>query len=199
MKSGECGHPTFNTFVSSHSYRSEDHQILDPHITVIMAHGKRSRDASTSSDEEMESTDSMSDLSSSEHQDHSSEQVSKRQQLDGSQGGQSSSGSSIRCSLPPHAEMDFSTYDAYEIHHQQYHLHRCSECHRNFPSDHYLQLHISENHDPITAVKRDRGERTVCYDQVEAICRNADVIASLAASWRIVIVNARRRRNVECI
>jgi hypothetical protein len=69
----------------------------------------------------------------------------------------------MQCELPPHNILKFASYEAYEIHYQQCHINCCSECEKNFPSDHYLNLHISENHDPITAIKRERGERTVYF------------------------------------
>ena len=104
--------------------------------------GKRSREATVSSEDEMSSSD-----------DSAISQPSpiKRVQLDASNGKQPVSGPRIT----------FSTFEEYSVHYQQNHLNRCSECGTNFPSDHYLQLHIAENHDPIVAIKRERGERTV--------------------------------------
>lgn len=67
----------------------------------------------------------------------------------------------IKCSLPPHQPLDFVSLDQYDVHYKKTHMNRCSECHRNFPDEHYLHLHISENHDPFNAAKRDQGERTV--------------------------------------
>lgn len=67
----------------------------------------------------------------------------------------------ITCSLPPHPPTSFTSYEAYEVHYQKTHLHRCARCHRNFPDEHFLHLHIVENHDPITAARRERGEKTV--------------------------------------
>lgn len=125
-----------------------------------MASGKRPRDGE-GSDDDMDSGGSSSPAISSSAPTDEPEQPMKRLQLDGNRASTSSTEQNIRCSLPPHAEMVFPTYDAYEVHHEQYHLHRCSECHKNFPSDHYLHLHIAENHDPITTVKRERGEKTV--------------------------------------
>ncbi|KAL5114337.1 hypothetical protein ACEQ8H_007774 [Pleosporales sp. CAS-2024a] len=67
----------------------------------------------------------------------------------------------MRCSLPPHEPLSFASFDAYDVHHQKMHMNRCCECHRNFPDEHFLHLHIAENHDPINASKRDKGEKTV--------------------------------------
>jgi hypothetical protein len=65
------------------------------------------------------------------------------------------------CSLQPHLPLTFSSHEDYEIHYLQQHTNRCQECQRNFPYDHYLQLHITENHDSFAAVKRHRGEAIV--------------------------------------
>ncbi|CRG87106.1 hypothetical protein PISL3812_04121 [Talaromyces islandicus] len=65
------------------------------------------------------------------------------------------------CSLPPHREtIDFASYDEYETHYLQTHVNRCSECGRNFPTLHFLSIHIEENHDPLILARRDRGEKT---------------------------------------
>lgn len=40
-------------------------------------------------------------------------------------------------------------------------MNRCVECGKNFPTDLFLNLHIEENHDPLTAARRERGEKTV--------------------------------------
>lgn len=68
----------------------------------------------------------------------------------------------MRCSLPPHKEtLIFSTYDDYESHYLKTHVNRCSECGKNFPTQHILNIHIEENHDPLILARRDRGEKTV--------------------------------------
>ncbi|KAK9551946.1 hypothetical protein V6Z96_000862 [Aspergillus fumigatus] len=67
----------------------------------------------------------------------------------------------MHCSLPPHREVIyFSSYEDYEVHYTQTHVNRCSECGKNFPTDRFLNLHIEENHDPLVATKRDKGEKT---------------------------------------
>lgn len=68
----------------------------------------------------------------------------------------------IMCSHPPHTEtFSFSSYDAYEVHYNQAHVNRCFECHKNLPTEHFLSLHIGENHDPLNQAKRAQGEKTV--------------------------------------
>lgn len=78
----------------------------------------------------------------------------------------------MRCMLPPHKPLNFNTYDEYESHYQQSHTNRCTECRKNFPSSHFLELHIAENHDPITATRRDAGEKTyACFvEGCEKVC-----------------------------
>lgn len=65
------------------------------------------------------------------------------------------------CSLPPHRQtLSFSSYEEYEVHYNKSHVHRCHECRKNFPTEHFLNLHIEETHDALISVKRERGERT---------------------------------------
>ncbi|OCK94830.1 uncharacterized protein K441DRAFT_705353 [Cenococcum geophilum 1.58] len=70
----------------------------------------------------------------------------------------------MKCLLPPHQPLSFSSYEDYDVHYQKNHVNRCSECHKNFPSDHYLGLHIAENHDSLNEARRARGEKTyACF------------------------------------
>lgn len=71
----------------------------------------------------------------------------------------------MQCSLPPHREttLSFTSYEDYEVHYHQAHVNRCSTCGKNFPTSHFLDLHIEENHDPLVAERRGRGEKTVCF------------------------------------
>ncbi|EPS34392.1 hypothetical protein PDE_09356 [Penicillium oxalicum 114-2] len=67
----------------------------------------------------------------------------------------------MHCTLPPHREtVSFASYEDYEVHYQQAHVNRCSQCSKNFPTTHFLNLHIEENHDPLAAAKRARGDKT---------------------------------------
>ncbi|KAL2019523.1 hypothetical protein VTK56DRAFT_9557 [Thermocarpiscus australiensis] len=67
----------------------------------------------------------------------------------------------VHCSLPPHKEpLAFSSYDSYETHYRDQHANRCLECRKNFPSAHFLGLHLEETHDSFVSVRRERGERT---------------------------------------
>ncbi|KAL8805470.1 MAG: hypothetical protein Q9182_001925 [Xanthomendoza sp. 2 TL-2023] len=67
----------------------------------------------------------------------------------------------MKCSLAPHPDtITFNTFKDFEVHYAQYHSNRCSECHKNFPTEHFLGLHISENHDPLVAARKVREEKT---------------------------------------
>ncbi|KAI5308918.1 hypothetical protein KEM55_004527 [Ascosphaera atra] len=86
---------------------------------------------------------------------------------------QSASTVLMRCTLPPHrAPIAFSSYEDYEVHYRKEHVNRCLECRRNFPTTHYLTLHIEENHDPLARVRREKGERTYrCFvEGCEKVC-----------------------------
>lgn len=65
------------------------------------------------------------------------------------------------CNLPPHRPLKFTSFDEFEVHYQQNHVNRCFTCHKNFPSGHFLNLHIAENHDPINQIRKERGEKIV--------------------------------------
>lgn len=71
----------------------------------------------------------------------------------------------MKCSLPPHREpLAFDTLEAFDVHYATYHTNRCAECGRNFPSPHFLGLHIEENHNPLREALQERGERTfACF------------------------------------
>lgn len=72
-----------------------------------------------------------------------------------------STAAAMKCSLPPHHEtLAFSTFEDFEIHYAKEHANRCSECRKNFPTNHFLELHIEENHDPLSDARRARGEKT---------------------------------------
>lgn len=67
----------------------------------------------------------------------------------------------MKCLLPPHEPLAFASIEEFDVHYHKTHTNRCSECQRNFPDEHILNLHIAENHDPFNAAKRERGEQTV--------------------------------------
>ncbi|KAJ5108516.1 Zinc finger C2H2 [Penicillium angulare] len=67
----------------------------------------------------------------------------------------------MHCALPPHREtLAFTSYEDYEVHYLQAHVNRCSQCSKNFPTAHFLDLHIEENHDPLAVARRERGDKT---------------------------------------
>lgn len=65
------------------------------------------------------------------------------------------------CDLPPHKEtLSFMTYEDYEVHYSKSHTNRCSACGKNFPTSHFLNLHMEENHNPMREALAARGEKT---------------------------------------
>lgn len=68
----------------------------------------------------------------------------------------------MRCSLPGHRQtLSFTSFEEYDVHYAKTHVNRCVECRKNFPTEHFLNLHIEENHDALVSVRRERGEKTV--------------------------------------
>ena len=92
----------------------------------------------------------------------------------------------MRCFLPPHKPLSFSSYEEYDVHYQQTHVNRCLECRKNFPSNHYLNVHIAENHDPLNEARRARGEKTVCYLKIVNLCCSSAFFSSMLTSAWIV-------------
>jgi len=66
----------------------------------------------------------------------------------------------MQCSLPPHRPSSFSSAEEFDIHYAKEHTNRCSSCGKNFPSTHYLSLHIDENHNPVREALAAKGEKT---------------------------------------
>lgn len=106
----------------------------------------------------------------------------------------------IQCSLAPHSgPLSFYNLEDYEVHYAKDHSNRCSECHKNFPSNHFLQLHLAENHDPIQDARKARGEKTVrCWPCISVGVR-ADTPYSTTALSRIAIKSAPRLSSVDYI
>lgn len=70
----------------------------------------------------------------------------------------------MQCSLPPHPPVSFSSTAQFDIHYAKEHTNRCSSCGKNFPSAHYLALHIDENHNPLREALAAQGEKTyACF------------------------------------
>ena len=69
----------------------------------------------------------------------------------------------MQCSLPPHrGTLDFASIEDFEIHYAKDHSNRCASCNRNFPTAHFLALHLDENHNPLREALQAKGEKT--YD-----------------------------------
>jgi len=78
---------------------------------------------------------------------------------------------SLTCTLPPtcrppHKPTKLSSVQDVEEHYAKYHTHVCESkgCRAVFPDERFLELHFAECHDPILALKRERGEKTfACF------------------------------------
>ena len=67
----------------------------------------------------------------------------------------------MHCGLPPHAPITLASAAAFDVHYAQEHTNRCYECNANLPSAWMLELHLNEEHNPLIAAQRDKGEKTV--------------------------------------
>ncbi|KAI9818493.1 MAG: hypothetical protein M1827_000552 [Pycnora praestabilis] len=130
---------------------------------------KRSREDSNISISDVEASpapDSQGEISNFQTVSSSSEDVLshsfKYALLDNKDSEQQQQSTTVmRCSLPPHPQgLSFPSLEAYDVHYAKFHVNRCSECQKNFPTEHYLELHIEENHDPLNEARRARGEKT---------------------------------------
>ncbi|KIW26670.1 uncharacterized protein PV07_06485 [Cladophialophora immunda] len=71
----------------------------------------------------------------------------------------------MQCSLPPHREtLDFASIEDFEVHYAKDHSNRCTSCGKNFPTAHFLALHIDENHNAFREAMQAKGEKTyACF------------------------------------
>ena len=71
----------------------------------------------------------------------------------------------MQCSLPPHREpLDCASIEDFETHYAKDHSNRCTSCGKNFPTVHFLALHIDENHNTFREVLQAKGEKTyACF------------------------------------
>lgn len=70
----------------------------------------------------------------------------------------------VRCNIP-NCQKEFDTIFGYESHYNTSHRHLCNECHKNLPSAHLLDLHLSETHDSFFAVQSQTKPMFACYVQ----------------------------------
>lgn len=124
---------------------------------------KRSRDASFSPSADSSASDEGSDITDERGRKVNALTVTE----------DSPSTIVMQCSLAPHTKaLNFDSIAAFEVHYQKEHSHRCSSCDRNFPTDHFLDLHIDELHNPLRAELESQGEKTyVCFvEDCEKVC-----------------------------
>lgn len=71
----------------------------------------------------------------------------------------------MHCSLPPHREpLEFASIEDFETHYAKDHSNRCVSCGKNFPTAHFLALHIDENHNTFREALQAKGEKTyACF------------------------------------
>jgi hypothetical protein len=105
----------------------------------------------------------------------------------------------MRCSLPPHPTICFTSFEEYDVHYAKTHVNRCVECRKNFPTEHFLNLHIEENHDALVGVRRERGEKTVTYAFHIGVHLLIYGIESTLVSWNNVTESVQLRRRGGCI
>jgi hypothetical protein len=136
------------------------HTVIYPALSVLKM-VKRSREDSDPSSPESQETVQTPSSQKSVNKPDSVEKVTgsaKFIHLDPESG----VASEMLCSLPPHRQtLSFASYEEYEVHYNKTHVNRCLECRKNFPTTHFLNLHIEENHDALVSVKKERGEKTV--------------------------------------
>ncbi|GJJ12116.1 hypothetical protein Clacol_006357 [Clathrus columnatus] len=114
---------------------------------------------------------SLSSSNSSSSSSHSSSPAPKYARLPGVAPELDSLYSSLICTLPPTCSLPnhstrFDSSQQAEDHYRKYHTYVCEypKCRCVFPDARFLELHISECHDPIAALKRERKEKTfVCF------------------------------------
>jgi hypothetical protein len=67
----------------------------------------------------------------------------------------------MQCSLPPHREpLSFTSIESFEVHYAKEHSNRCNSCNKNFPTAHFLNLHIDEHHNAFREALEAKGEKT---------------------------------------
>lgn len=81
----------------------------------------------------------------------------------------------ISCTFPPchNNSPRFRDYFLYEAHIIQCHSFACSQCHKKFPSDSLLDIHIDENHNPFFQLEKERGGKVykcLQYSNIKGGC-----------------------------
>jgi hypothetical protein len=70
----------------------------------------------------------------------------------------------LKCFLSPNCEeIAFETFQEYDDHYMEMHVHSCSQCRRTLPSAHMLHLHLLEFHDSYFATRKTSMKIFECY------------------------------------
>jgi len=80
----------------------------------------------------------------------------------------------VCCDLAPCHHVIFSNSLEYESHYINNHQHRCLSCNARFPNEYFLELHISEFHDPFNDIRKEKGEKIYkCFlPNCDKVCSN---------------------------
>lgn len=57
----------------------------------------------------------------------------------------------------------FRSVMKFQRHYQQWHRHTCIQCKKAFPSDHLLELHIEESHDPFFSIQESKKPMVILW------------------------------------
>jgi hypothetical protein len=121
-----------------------------------------------------------------------------------SESGEAQPAPEMLCSLPPHRQsLSFTSYEEYEVHYLKTHTNRCTECRKNFPTEHFLNLHIEENHDSLVSVRKERGEKIVSLglQPLHELTYQSLMLASALSTpalLKTAIENAQLHKRDEC-
>ncbi|CDK25544.1 unnamed protein product [Kuraishia capsulata CBS 1993] len=82
---------------------------------------------------------------------------------------------SITCTLPPtciKSPVHFSSQHGFELHYTSTHTNICIQCHKNFPNERFLSLHLNENHSPFFKIRQEKGEKVYeCFfEECDKVC-----------------------------
>ncbi|OWB64626.1 binding protein [[Candida] boidinii] len=95
---------------------------------------------------------------------------------------------SIKCTLTPKCIKEniiLSSQDQFEIHYLTNHSNICSICHKRFPNERILELHIDENHNPFNDLRILKGDTKI----YKCFIKNCDKICSSHKKRRLHLID----------